>query len=819
MSTKKRKLKRLDKETIAEMYANEAMMKNKGKKKAMKSILTKDGKFKNVSNTQKGQKIILDEALRIFPMVVDWINNKSGLNYRKELKKFFEDDDFLLQKIVECFLYMSGTIYAQSNPKAKSSRHKKVNSIQEKLMPDLSFENVWRFLEIIISFSNYFDTEVETGFEKNRFKKNFKYTCSLGESILDEVTRIAVESFYPLPIENPPLDWKLTDEGVVGGYETYQYEMVRSGKDKIDYTKFGQKVFDSINYIQSVPWRVNGEVLNQLKADLKAPTKTDFVKSEYPDPEGARWDIDLTAKTLDVEQKLLNELMSGKDKTPLLKFYNKKNDVHISLNELNSILLEREIYKDRAALYNAEVSDYESAVGKYRYAKLAVSIAEKYVEKTIYFPHSFDFRGRIYPLPIGLSPQGSDAIKALLLYANEERLTKSGLQWCWAYMASLWGDDKLPFKQRIKRGKELIDADYKEADEPYQFLSHQLEMKKYLENPDYRPSVRIHLDACNSGSQFTSAITGDLAGCKATNVIPSLNGDGTQNRQDAYILVANKSIELCKDILLNPNEKGIHPTIEFFLSLLNKKGRKICKVPVMVSNYGGTAGGRASILWDMMRELGVERKWITKKNASLFSKVVGNSITGVLNGGKAFEAYIHAINNCIARHNKPVVWTTSDGFHVVHKKNKELKPKKVYCKIPGSRGDTVIKKKVYSDYLSSVKMKSAVSPNYIHSLDAELLRRVAMRMKNLGIIDTDWIHDSFGAHPNHVDKLLEVTKEEFLSLMLNNPLKTLDKQLRSQVPDDKNSQKELSLIPIPSINGFTDEENLKKVLESDWFFS
>ena len=98
----------------------------------------------------------------------------------------------------------------------------------------------------------------------------------------------------------------------------------------------------------------------------------------------------------------------------------------MSENELYKIKSAREDYKDKAALYNAEVSDYESAVGKYRYVKLAVNIAEQYIGKTIYFPHSFDFRGRIYPLPIGLSPQGSDAIKALLLYSNKENMTKSG---------------------------------------------------------------------------------------------------------------------------------------------------------------------------------------------------------------------------------------------------------------------------------------------------------------------------------------------------------------------------------------------------------
>ena len=766
-------------------------MKKRGEQKQFKSLLTNSGVYKQIGNTQAGQKIIFDEALRISPLVCDWINNKSGVNYRGELKEYFDCEEKVLTKVVECFLYMAGSIYATDSKSRGTGRHKRVNSLKDKLMPELSFENVWRFLEVIIDYSKYFSSEkVDSSEGKRGYRTSIKYTCSLSEVILEEVALVASQSFYPLPMTTEPVPWKNTEEGIVGGYETYQYEMVRSTSKNINYNNYSQSVFESINYIQSVPWIVNDVVLAQLKSDLKQPVKKDFVKTEFPNAEFCKWGLDLTDKENNLTQV-----------------------------EIKQIGEQRTIYQERAALYNAEVSDYESAVGKYRYAKLAISIAEQYVGKVIYFPHSFDFRGRIYPLPIGLSPQGSDAIKALLLYANREPLNESGLKWCWAYMASLWGDDKLPFEERILRGKELINADYKEADEPYQFLSHQIEMQKYIQNTDYQPSIRIHLDACNSGSQFTSAITGDLAGCKATNVIPSFKEDGTQNRQDAYILVSNKSIELCNKIINEGNDEEKIVLTKFIKSLLEENGRKICKVPVMVSNYGGTSGGRSEILWNMLRELGVERKWITKKVASFFSKIIGDSITGVLNGGKAFETYIQEMNNLIAKSNKPVIWTTSDGFHVVHSKNKELKPKKVSCIVPGARRNVVINKKVYSDSLSASKMKSAISPNFIHSLDAELLRKTALRMLDHDIYDTDWIHDSFGCHPNYVDLLLEVTKEEFMNLMLSEPLKLLDIQLREQIPNTKKAEKQAELIKVPELNGFTEKENLEKVMVSDWFFS
>ena len=451
---------------------------------------------------------------------------------------------------------------------------------------------------------------------------------------------------------------------------------------------------------------------------------------------------------------------------------------------------------------------------------MAIEIANDYKDQPLYFPHSYDSRGRIYPIPVGLTPQGSDAVKSMLEYENGEVLNRDGAEWAFAYLASLYGDDKLHFKERVQRGIELINADYKEADEPYQFLAHQLELHKIVEDPTVIFKGRIHLDACNSGSQFTSALTGDKAGCMATNVIPTINEEGLCDRQDAYLLVANKSIQLTRTKLLENLDSEDREIYELILALLIKSGRKICKRPVMVSNYGGTAGGRADMLYDMFRELEVPREQITMQNAIKFAKIIGDSITGVLNGGKAFEKYVQQMNNIIAKKNVPVTWTTSDGFFIVHVKNKELKPKQVTLMLPNARKKTTIIKKMYAPDVSPMKMRSAISPNYIHSLDAELLRRVALEMNNRNIVYSDWIHDSFGCHPNYVDEMLDITKEEFLNMMLRKPLDALDIELRQQALDNGVTVKMVTKIEKPDLGGI-DYENgdLNALMESEWFFS
>jgi DNA-directed RNA polymerase len=116
-------------------------------------------------------------------------------------------------------------------------------------------------------------------------------------------------------------------------------------------------------------------------------------------------------------------------------------------------------------------------------------------------------------------------------------------------------------------------------------------------------------------------------------------------------------------------------------------------------------------------------------------------------------------------------------------------------------------------------MRSAISPNYIHALDAELLRDVSKRMQEAGIEDSDWIHDSFGCHPNHVDKMLQFSKEEFIKMVKRNPLRELDMDLRTQVSDDPKHQKALVKIIMPKFEDCIMEEEIDSLIDSDWFFS
>jgi len=764
----------------------ESKMKIRGEDRVWKVIKSKTGS-KYVPQTQIGQHLIFDDALTSLPKIRNWIDNQSYEGDRMELKEYFLTDDILIQKTVETFLLLAARSVVERKSQKIKSRHKSISTIQKKVFEKLSINLTFKFMEIAVEASQIFKTEKTYIGPADNCRISLTYKCLLSEEISQKLTQIATSAFFPEPMVELPINWKYQNKKITGGYKTYQYEMIRINSGKVNYEKISKKIYEAINYIQSTSWKINKKIVKIVKNDQREPEKKDYIKTDYPDKELAEFNIDIDDPKSNLSQERIQNI---------------KN--------------KRIFFKTELEEYIAESKEYLSAMGKHRAVTLALGIAERYQEcEAIYFPHYFDFRGRIYPLPVGLSPQGSDAVKAMLSYTEGSVLTARGEEWAWAYLTSLHGDDKMDFEDRVKKGKQLLHTAYTEAEEPYQFLAHQLELQEFVKNPNYKFNGRIHLDACNSGSQFTSAITGDEAGCKATNVIPTFDQSGKQIRQDAYLLVANKALTLTKKMISENNERKV--ALEAFEDMLTKNGRKICKKPVMVSNYGGTEGGRSVILGAMMRELKIKKGINTKENAALYSKTIGSSITGVLNGGKAFETYIQKMNGVIASRNKPITWTTSDGFHVVHIKHKELKEKRIRCLLPGARRETVIRLKRYSQDVSPSKMRSAISPNYIHSLDAELLRRVAMKMKLAGVANSDWIHDSFGCHPNHVDCMLHTTIDEFVKLIQRMPLKVLDRQLREQAGKTKPVLKKLSKIKLPINQDF--DFNLPLLACSFWFFS
>ena len=99
-------------------------------------------------------------------------------------------------------------------------------------------------------------------------------------------------------------------------------------------------------------------------------------------------------------------------------------------------------------------------------------------DQTIYFPTFLDFRGRVYPIPVYLSYQGSDLARSLLLFKNVglkidynniiqqivdkniknklKKLILNDIDYVKLYLANVFGLNKLNRNNRIKWFNENI---------------------------------------------------------------------------------------------------------------------------------------------------------------------------------------------------------------------------------------------------------------------------------------------------------------------------------------------------------------------------
>jgi DNA-directed RNA polymerase len=225
----------------------------------------------------------------------------------------------------------------------------------------------------------------------------------------------------------------------------------------------------------------------------------------------------------------------------------------------------------------------------------------------IWYPHSMDFRGRIYPMAAsGPQPQGSDIAKSLLMFAEGKPLGTSGLFWLCVRAANCFGQDKLSLEDRVAWTLEhhdqilsstqspLTSTWWTQADEPWSFLATAYELATALttSSPEnFVSHLPVPLDGSCNGLQHLSAMGLDPVGAKATNLVAvfptAASGESTATahaiRQDIYAEVARRvALQVAQDAL-----DGVAAATVWD----GKVNRKTVKRAVMTTPYGVTARG------------------------------------------------------------------------------------------------------------------------------------------------------------------------------------------------------------------------------------
>lgn len=104
-------------------------------------------------------------------------------------------------------------------------------------------------------------------------------------------------------------------------------------------------------------------------------------------------------------------------------------------------------------------------------------------------------------------------------------------------------------------------------------------------------------------------------------------------------------------------------------------------------------------------------------------------------------------------------WRTPTGFLVQHD-YRDSDVKEVFLRSCGLKVTLVSE---WNDSTKPIEMRNAISPNFVHALDASHLTITANKMKDSGLAIVA-IHDSFGTHMGDIDKMHEHIRASFVEL-------------------------------------------------------
>lgn len=574
-----------------------------------------------------------------------------------------------------------------------------------------------------------------------------------------------------LPMIEEPKPWTSPWHG---GYEQLGCRLVKTNRtnylEQLEHVSM-PKVYQLVNKLQSTPWRINQDVL--------------VVAEEL-------WDRGIGVGSLPVP---------GDDPLPP-----KPEDI-------DTDEAARKAWKTKASQVHSSNCRRRSHV---LLAGKLLSLARLFAaQPRIYVPHQLDWRGRAYPIPSLLSPQGNDLSRGLLEFA-EGKPVDSGpaLDALMIHGANCWGEDKVSYAARIAwvdqhhEQIEAVAADpltngwWMEADKPWSFLAWCFDFASH--EPSHLP---VHMDGSCNGLQHLAAMQRDDQGARAVNLTPA------EKPQDVYGIVAERVAEKAEyDDKYSPS-----PDLSGIARQWLKSGildRKTVKRQVMTVPYGATYAGHLEQLRSWLEEIRTKHggripfeDQTGREAVHYLAPKVSEAIRETIVAATEVMGWFQACARILTEAGVPIRWTTPVGFPVlqVYYKTRDIRVK---THLMGS----VMKLRLKEDTDSLDKRRQCygISPNVIHSYDASHLAMTLARFVELAgpEVSLSAIHDSYATHAADAFELSLAVREAFVELYEPNRLAALREEWQRQLPDGRE-------LPQPPKLGSLD---ISDVLRSPYFF-
>jgi DNA-directed RNA polymerase len=628
--------------------------------------------------------------------------------------------------------------------------------------------------------SGLIERELETTSKHGKVKT--KYTVVATGKTLEMIKDVLYKngSMFPIhaPILCPPRDWHTPTDG---GYHTKEMRKttplvkVKTAFERAfmencipSYEDGMKTVYDSLNAIQAVPYRVNKKIYEVLEHETHRedgaglPQLSELVIPDCPIGQLNREDFSSYKEWKEVRQEKLDGLMSD-EKRALGKWIEEARE-----------------------LRSKELKRKGKWLGVYQTQYMARMMKD---HERFWYVWNLDTRGRAYPLCTSMSPQGDEIGKALVEYADAKPIG-SGIEAIITYTATEAGMDKLTVNQMkswVRENAQMIydigqdPIEYREhwinADEPWGFLACCIHFglaiimwAKGMDVSKIETRGRVHFDGkCNSTQHF-SMMTRDLNGARQVNLLP-LSDDETPT--DIYGVTSDNLLEKLKGILVtgSPLDRQYAQGIMAF-----GVDRSLLKKPTMTFTYGGTQSGCLEYLTEYLMEnmqecLGV---WTTEepdgtvkthggylRYAKWLAPLMYGSEKEVMGGVTQAMEYIRKVGWSVANSsNNAMVFYTPLGFPVLHW-SEDVKMKQVHIYLHGKV--IVPKIGVETGKSNQWKMKSKLPPTFVHSLDASHMHTVATKLSGYGIELTP-VHDSYGVRPCYAQVATQVIRDEFVDM-------------------------------------------------------
>lgn len=406
-----------------------------------------------------------------------------------------------------------------------------------------------------------------------------------------------------------------------------------------------------------------------------------------------------------------------------------------------------ELYSTSDKWYNEkgifQAKEWKKFISDYKLASEA---------EAVYFPFGYDDRGRMYDRSGYIKIQGDEFTKSLLEFREKEKLTLEGERYLKIAIANELYTDKCTEDQAIEwfDSKSSEELDELAKDSPIAWTLVQ----------DYKIALTgapigtiVHWDATNSGLQIYSLIGKDRETGKLCNVF------NTGIFADAYQALAN---------MLNK------------LTDTNKFNRSNVKKAFMTFLYG-------SMMNNILNQIEDPNNGVTKGIGEFFPQSLSDKEKWTLftesmeQIAPAAIKLMEIIFSFKDENKTKYNWVMPDGFKV------ETTMTVTYCnrdddkdnKRPAIRGWFMDKAgKTHEGSISVIveeydELSRALAPNVIHSIDSYIARLVISRCD----FPIHFIHDSFGVHPNNVNKLRQIVREVYAEIADSNILIDILSQL------------------------------------------